>query len=150
MICKIIFASKYLQFSESGMYSNVMGFYTSKRKNLCVYSYYEVSIYRYKFVLFIKVLPDVFSFPNTPNVINTSLRWKCERKVSALLAKIRMNIVLCIQMSRRENMKLMTLETSSVFSLQYKYGSNTYFWYRKPNQCQMCPYCNCACVQVNV
>lgn len=42
-----------------------------REKNLCVYSYYEVSIYRYKFVLFIKVLPDVFSFPNTPNVINT-------------------------------------------------------------------------------
>lgn len=53
-------------------------------------------------------------------------------------------------MSPRENMKLMTLQTSSVFSLQYKYGSNTYFSYRKPNQCHMFPYCNCACVQVNV
>lgn len=42
-----------------------------ERKNLCVYSDYEVSIYRYKFMLFITVLPDVFSFPNTPNVINT-------------------------------------------------------------------------------
>lgn len=61
IICEITFSSKYLQFSGSCLYFPVMGFNTTEKKNLSVYSFNEISIYRYNFMLFIKVLHDEFS-----------------------------------------------------------------------------------------
>lgn len=126
-----------------------------REKNLCVYSYYEVSIYRYKFVLFIKVLPDVFSFPNTPNVINTfhsTLLWdeNAREKFQHYWQKLEWTMSF-VFICHREKTWCWWHCKLPAFSA---YNTNMDLIHISDIENQISviwfPYCNCACVQVNV